>query len=176
MQVRKNYSFTLLELTVVVVIVGVLVTLGLPPYMMSIEKAKNRAAWFTLNSAVDTTKEAQLKLGGAYYFNGASWGPNPGVYIQTFLRAIEVIGASDATSGGCGPNPWYALTPDWCYWSAVSVLSPNPTDPSGANIFCAERNMPNADPRYRVMCMTMRKTSTCGSTMASTPPASVYCD
>jgi len=172
----KKHSFTLLELTVVVVIVGVLVTLGLPSYMMSIEKAKNKAAWFTLNSAVDTTKNAQLKLGGAYYFNGASWGPNPGAYIQTFLQAINVPGASDATSGVCGPGVWYALTPDWCYWSAVSVVPPNPTDPSGANVFCAERNMPNTDSRYRVICMTMRKTSTCGSTMAVSPPASAYCD
>jgi len=94
MKIQKK-GFTLLELTVVVVIIGILASIGIPTYLKAVEKGR--------------TAEARQILGlirmseGVYYFE---WDG----YVDDY-RALSIF---DVPSTSCDPNHyfWYEFIPN----------------------------------------------------------------
>ena len=82
----KNKAFTLLELIIVIIIVGVLASLALPRLFSVIEYARSAEATATITSLRSAVERCALHHNGAYYTNcsgGGSFGwddldiPNP---------------------------------------------------------------------------------------------------
>src|SRR5947209_18255083 len=62
---RRRKAFTLVELAVVVVIIGVLAAFGVPRFLQSVERSKASEA-FAFLSAVRTAQERYLARQGTY--------------------------------------------------------------------------------------------------------------
>jgi type IV pilus assembly protein PilA len=98
-RVRTRKAFTLVELAVVIVIIGVLAAFGVPKFLQSVEKSK-AAESFNYLSAIQSSQERYLAQNGVYASAISSLDvtlPNP----QYFT-----VGSVTPTTSSTG-------TPDW---------------------------------------------------------------
>ena len=101
---RKNYKgFTLVELAVVIVIIGVLAAFGVPQFLKSVERSKAAEA-FNYLSAIRSAQERYLAKQGLYADEASKSSLD---ITQTAPKYFDVatIGAS-STSGAAGTPTW----------------------------------------------------------------------
>ena len=76
-EVGTRKGFTLVELAVVIVIIGVLAAFGVPRFLKSVERSKAAEA-FQYLAAVRSAQERYIAKEGVYTSDLASWtSPNP---------------------------------------------------------------------------------------------------
>jgi prepilin-type N-terminal cleavage/methylation domain-containing protein len=96
---RARKAFTLVELAVVIVIIGVLAAFGVPKFLQSVEKSKAAEA-FNYLSAIQSAQERYLAQNGVY--------ASAITALDVTLPAPQYfdVGSVSPTTSGSG-------TPDW---------------------------------------------------------------
>jgi prepilin-type N-terminal cleavage/methylation domain-containing protein len=96
---RNRRGFTLVELAVVIVIIGVLAAFGVPKFLTSVEKSKASEA-FNYLSAIQSAQERYLAQNGVYASTVGA--------LDVTLPAPQYF-----TVGSITPTTSTAGTPDW---------------------------------------------------------------
>jgi prepilin-type N-terminal cleavage/methylation domain-containing protein len=99
LRTRARKGFTLVELAVVIVIIGVLAAFGVPKFLTSVEKSKAAEAWNYL-SAVQSAQERYLAQNGVYTSDLTQ--------LDTTLVSPQyfTVGTMSATSSSSGQPDW----------------------------------------------------------------------
>lgn len=117
-RIRNRKGFTLVELAVVIVIIGVLAAFGVPRFLQSVEKSKASEA-FNYLSAIQGSEERYLAQNGVYASNISSLDVNlPSPQYFTVPSSVTV------TPDSAGNPQWslmltrnanssYAYTVNW---------------------------------------------------------------
>lgn len=126
---RLRRAFTLVEILIVVVILGILAAIVVPQFSEATDSAQRTAAYDQLmkvRRAVDIYfwKEANQLPPVAAGIGSAAWGP---LVSQDFLHAPPVnsyVGraASKTVILGAGPDPAYQNTHGWIYNPATGEV------------------------------------------------------
>ena len=106
---KKYGGFTLLEMLVVVLIIGILAGIALPQYEKSVIKANFAEAYIKLKAAAQIEEMCRLQT-GEEICGGEDW--NNYVTFNTEL-GTQVIGCEVDENGSCKRNDgkfWYALS------------------------------------------------------------------
>ena len=110
-QKTKNYEgFTLLEMLVVVLIIGILAGIALPQYENAVEKSKASEALITLKNLRDQQTLCYLEKGNASYIEECSQGDGEDNNLFTYAN-FEGDSDSDCDDPTCGP-----ATKDFSYY------------------------------------------------------------
>jgi len=97
--VRSRKGFTLVELAVVIVIIGVLAAFGVPRFLKSVERSKAAEAYQYL-SAVRAAQERYLAKEGVYTADAAN------LDITQSSPKYFTIGTISTTNAGSGNSTW----------------------------------------------------------------------
>ena len=110
-RVRTRKGFTLVELAVVIVIIGVLAAFGVPKFLQSVEKSKAAEA-FNYLSTLAAAQERYIAQNGTYY-NGTvqTIGGSNTDGIDVTLPTLQYFTAGTCTAGGAGSSG--SGTPTW---------------------------------------------------------------
>jgi prepilin-type N-terminal cleavage/methylation domain-containing protein len=99
-RIRNRRGFTLVELAVVIVIIGVLAAFGVPKFLTSVEKSKAAEAYNYL-SAIQSSQERYLAQNGIYASQISSLDvtlPNPQYFsVGAVTPTASTTGAPDWT-------------------------------------------------------------------------------
>jgi prepilin-type N-terminal cleavage/methylation domain-containing protein len=98
---RTRKGFTLVELAVVIVIIGVLAAFGVPKFLQSVEKSKASEA-FNYWSSVQAAQERYIAQNGVY------WQTSNSDSLDIVLPTLQYFSAPTITSspGGSGNPTW----------------------------------------------------------------------
>ncbi len=107
---RRGY--TLIELVVVVLIIGILASFGIPQYLRTVETSKADDAVSTINMIGTTNKMFALDHGGYYAYG-------------QFTSACTGGGSCPTTSLSSYPNPCYLV---WCKYLGDQDWATRPYD------------------------------------------------
>jgi type IV pilus assembly protein PilA len=127
---RTRKGFTLVELAVVIVIIGVLAAFGVPKFLTSVERSKASEA-FSYLSAIRDAEERYLAQQGVYATDPTTLDvsiPAP----KYFTTAGTITAAQDATGN---PTWTYTLTRDVTsssYGAYTVIFTQNGFDPSSS--------------------------------------------
>ncbi len=107
---KKSKGFTLTELLTVIVIIGVLATLGLPNYVRSREQAFGREAWGNLNLIAVAEKTYRLEANPTTYYIPSPPPPPPNIAdINNNLKLLLSVRNWDySITGGANTFTAYA--------------------------------------------------------------------
>jgi prepilin-type N-terminal cleavage/methylation domain-containing protein len=100
-RVRTRKGFTLVELAVVIVIIGVLAAFGVPKFLQSVEKSKATEA-FNYWSSVQAAQERYIAQNGVY------WQTSNSDTLDIVLPTLQYFDAPTITA-----TPGSAGTPTW---------------------------------------------------------------
>ena len=98
---ESRKGFTLVELAVVIVIIGVLAAFGVPQFLKSVERSKAAEA-FNYLSAVRSAQERYVAKEGAYADNATS----TSLDITQVAPKYFDVGTLTATAGNGGSPSW----------------------------------------------------------------------
>jgi prepilin-type N-terminal cleavage/methylation domain-containing protein len=100
-RIRTRKGFTLVELAVVIVIIGVLAAFGVPKFLQSVEKSKATEA-FNYWSSVQAAQERYIAQNGVY------WATANGDTLDIVLPTLQYFTAPTitATPGSSGSPTW----------------------------------------------------------------------
>jgi type IV pilus assembly protein PilA len=98
--VRNRKGFTLVELAVVIVIIGVLAAFGVPRFLKSVERSKAAEA-FQYLSAVRAAQERYLAKEGVY-----AGTPSTQLDITQSVPKYFTVGTCSTTQGSAGESTW----------------------------------------------------------------------
>ena len=140
---KTRRGFTLVELAVVIVIIGVLAAFGVPKFLQSVEKSKATEA-FNYWSAVQSAEERYIAQNGVYWDTSVS-APLPttlDIVLPTLQYfSLTSITASNATAGSptwagvltrnTGSSSYGAYTVGWSQdgFSAANSTIPQAISP-----------------------------------------------
>jgi len=133
----EEAGFTLIELMVVVLIIGILIAIALPTFLGARERAQNRAAQSSLRNALVAAKTA-------YTDDGDYLGADTAAELDLIEPSLSYLGAAVPSTGptavsvavNAGGNLWSgaALSDSGdCFWIADDANGPGTTyDVGGA--------------------------------------------
>jgi type IV pilus assembly protein PilA len=133
----EEAGFTLIELMVVVLIIGILIAIALPTFLGARERAQNRAAQSSLRNALVAAKTA-------YTDDGDYSGADTAAELDLIEPSLSYLGAAVPSTGptavsvavNAGGNLWSgaALSDSGdCFWIADDANGPGTTyDVGGA--------------------------------------------
>ncbi len=100
-RMRTRKGFTLVELAVVIVIIGILAAFGVPKFLQSVEKSKAAEA-FNYWSTVQSAQERYIAQNGVY------WATTNSDSLDTVLPTLQYFTAPTitATPGTSGAPTW----------------------------------------------------------------------
>jgi len=100
-RIRNRKGFTLVELAVVIVIIGVLAAFGVPKFLQSVEKSKATEA-FNYWSSVQAAQERYIAQNGVY------WATANTDSLDIVLPTLQYFSAPTITAspGGTGNPTW----------------------------------------------------------------------
>ena len=116
----KNFKqgFTLLELLVVVLIIGILASIALPQYENSVEKSKASEALIILKSLREQQALCYLQKGDTIECGQGPWGESDNLF--TYSNVIEGEPDPDCNYDVCGPT-----TKDFSYYLDMQYIGVN---------------------------------------------------
>lgn len=122
---KENGAFTLLELVIVIIILGILATLGARQYNITIEKSRYAEAKKILGQIRKAQKSYYLQWGGYY----------SGTYFGTPIN--ENLGM-DPPPGSCTPSNYfkYYMRPAWLAAAAIRCMGSETGKPPNAGTAC----------------------------------------
>lgn len=102
-RIRTRKGFTLVELAVVIVIIGVLAAFGVPKFLQSVEKSKATEA-FNFWSSVQAAQERYIAQNGVY----ATWDGTGTSPLDIVLPTLQYFDPPTftATQGSSGDSTW----------------------------------------------------------------------
>jgi prepilin-type N-terminal cleavage/methylation domain-containing protein len=124
---KRNQGFTITELMITVVIIGVLATLAIPTFTSYIYKARVSEATNFLGSIKQRQEAYRNEFGQYCAVNGADWG----TYNPTTIPGIDpVVWTSTPEWDQLGASPDTAIR----FQYATVAGFPGDTPPSGTNL------------------------------------------
>ena len=114
MRLNQKSGFTLLEIIIVIIIVGVLASLALPRFFSTVEFSRSTEALASMSSLRGSVERCYLAQGGNYSgctmnaIDVANPGTSPGAnftyWITTVAAAYTIQARRDTVSGGDGTS------------------------------------------------------------------------
>jgi len=114
---KRSLAFSLLELTIVIVIIGILASIGLVQYSKIVEKARSAEAYFMLAQIVTAEKRYYLENDNSYtatltdldIFQSNPTSSNFTFSIGSTVPSSGYAQAARICSGGCGSRKSYGM-------------------------------------------------------------------
>jgi prepilin-type N-terminal cleavage/methylation domain-containing protein len=128
---RTRKGFTLVELAVVIVIIGVLAAFGVPKFLNSVEKSKATEA-FNYLSSIQGAEERYIAQYGVYTANITSTGTDPGLDVvlpvMKYFATPTAISVSGTGATSTGSPAWSLMLTRTASTSSYGAYSVNWTE------------------------------------------------